>query len=196
MIKGRTVNFVKTELRFDKKRSRVKQCPCGKSNKDGKFSPFEGFEDKGYCNSCQQTFLPSNNSTGNEAVRYAYNTPAQEPTFIPFDLFKRSLTDYDENNFVKFLSVKFGNDVAGQLVSKYFIGTANHWSGANVFWQVDNEGNIRTGKIMLYNPVTGKRMKGEYSKVTWAHHVLKLPDFALKQCLFGEHLLKESLTGH
>ena len=37
------------ELKFDKKRFRVKLCPCGKDNKDGKFVPYVGFENKGYC---------------------------------------------------------------------------------------------------------------------------------------------------
>ena len=94
MIKGRIRQAERVELKLDKKRSRVKQCPCGKSNKDGKFAPYEGFEDKGYCHSCQQTFLPSNSDAGNPIVRYVSNTPAKAPSFIPFDLFKRSLTNY------------------------------------------------------------------------------------------------------
>lgn len=27
------------------------------------------------------------------------------------------------------------------------------------FWQVDNQGKVRTGKVMLYYPKTGKRVK-------------------------------------
>lgn len=194
MIKGRIRKPEKIELRLDKKRFRVKQCPCGKSNKDGKFVPYEGFEDRGYCHSCQQTFLPNNNGACNTVVRCVYNTPVQEPTFIPFDVFKRSLTDYGNNNLVKFLIDQFGDVIAGQLISRYFIGTSKHWDGATVFWQVDKDSKIRTGKIMVYSPITGKRRKGHGNYTTWAHHVIELPEFTLKQCLFGEHLLKENLT--
>ncbi len=34
------------------------------------------------------------------------------------------------------------------------------------------------------------------SEVTWAHSALKLPDFHLVQCLFGEHLLRERPTAY
>lgn len=42
---------------------------------------------------------------------------------------------------------------------------------------------------MLYNPATGKRVKDQ--EPTWVHSVLKLPDFSLQQCFFGEHLLAD-----
>jgi hypothetical protein len=42
---------------------------------------------------------------------------------------------------------------------------------------------------MLYDSRTGKRVKKTFSKITWMHTALKLPDFNLSQCLFGEHLL-------
>jgi hypothetical protein len=40
---------------------------------------------------------------------------------------------------------------------------------------------------MLYNPDTGKRVK---DKINWVHSVLKIEGFNLKQCFFGQHLLK------
>jgi hypothetical protein len=49
-------------LKFARIRRQVKQCPCGKSNRDGKFVLFqtEGQPDEkhGYCHSCSQTFFP------------------------------------------------------------------------------------------------------------------------------------------
>lgn len=51
------------QLIFDKNRKRVKQCPCGKSNKDGKFVPFKSYQDKGFCHSCGRTFLPEQSKT-------------------------------------------------------------------------------------------------------------------------------------
>jgi hypothetical protein len=80
------------------------------------------------------------------------------------------------------------------LTRKYFIGTSKHWNGATVFWQLDLNRKIRTGKLMRYNPFDGKRIKEPYNYITWVHSVLKLADFTLLQCLFDEHLLKEDFT--
>jgi hypothetical protein len=43
---------------------------------------------------------------------------------------------------------------------------------------------------MQYDSRTGKRIKEPVNKISWVHTVLKLADFQLSQCLFGEHLLK------
>jgi hypothetical protein len=114
----------------------------------------------------------------------------QKPvSFIPVELFKARLIDYDANNFVKFLITLFGVDVTSELISRYFIATSKHWAGATIFWQIDKQGKIRTGKIMLYNPTTGKRVKEPFNHINWVHSLLKQPEFELRQCLFGEHLL-------
>lgn len=112
-------------------------------------------------------------------------------SFIPVEIFKRSLSNYELNNFVKFLFDLFGVEVTNKLISKYFIGTSKFWVGATVFWQIDITGKIRTGKIMLYSPDNGKRVKDPCNHINWVHKVINQRDFALKQCLFGEHLLKD-----
>jgi hypothetical protein len=119
-------------------------------------------------------------------------TPQRKPvSFIPFELFKASLnlTAFETNHFVQFLINLFGVEVANELVSRYFIATSKHWNGATVFWQIDIQGKVRTGKIMLYSPTTGKRIKEPFNHIYWAHKALKQPEFELRQCLFGEHLL-------
>ncbi|MBV5284061.1 MAG: hypothetical protein JZU53_16685 [Paludibacter sp.] len=55
-------------------------------------------------------------------------------------------------------------------------------------------GKVRTGKIMQYNPETGRRIKHESGLIDWFHNKLKksctLPeDYNLQQSFFGEHLL-------
>jgi hypothetical protein len=118
--------------------------------------------------------------------------PQPKPfSFIPVEVFKASLKGHEANHFVKFLIELFGVVVASELVSRYFIATSKHWNGATVFWQIDTQGNVRTGKIMLYNPTTGKRVKEPFNHITWVHKALKQAEFELKQCLFGEHLLIE-----
>jgi hypothetical protein len=117
-------------------------------------------------------------------------TPQPKPvSFIPVKVFKASLKAHDANHFVQFLINLFGVEVASQLVSRYFIATSKNWNGATVFWQIDTRGKVRTGKIMLYSPTTGKRVKKPFYHINWVHKAIKQPGFELKQCLFGEHLL-------
>jgi hypothetical protein len=115
--------------------------------------------------------------------------PPKPVSFIPVELFKASLKAHEANHFVQFLVGLFGAEVASGLVSRYFIATSKHWNGATVFWQIDIKGKIRTGKIMLYSPSTGKRVKVPYQHFNWVHTALKLTNFEIKQCFFGEHLL-------
>jgi len=186
------------KLELDKNRFRVETCPCGKSNKDGKFVPYKGYDNKGYCHSCGETFLPELpekkfilKSKNNIKSKSVVKPQPKQISFIPIEIFKQSLKSYKANHFVKFLVDLFGVDKTNELISKYFIGTSEHWDGATVFWQIDIFGKIRTGKIMLYNPTTGKRVKEPRHCIDWIQSVLKLSDFELQQCLFGEHLLQD-----
>jgi hypothetical protein len=177
------------ELKFDKRRYQVaKTCPCGKSNKDGKFVPYKGFEDKGYCHSCGETFLPKIEKESVSSFRaLRERKPETPPSYIAPEVFKKSLSAYDQNAFAQFLFERFG-DIANKVIGRYFIGSTR--TGGTVFWQIDTKGKIRSGKIIHYNIETGKRKQD--IKPTWAHAAMKLPDFNLKQCLFGEHLIKNS----
>jgi len=116
-------------------------------------------------------------------------TPQKLTSFIPVEIFKSSLKGHEANQFVKFLINLFGIKVSNELISQYFIATSKYWNGATVFWQIDTHGKVRTGKIMLYSPITGKRIKEPFNHINWVHKVIKQPEFELKQCLFGEHLL-------
>jgi len=126
---------------------------------------------------------------------------------IPQHIMDSTLRGYDQNNFAWFLFEMFGPEDAIALIEKYKVGTAKHWPNATIFWQVDVNGKIRTGKIMLYNHQNCKRVKEPYNHIAWVHNLspksgvespkshltndsgLKTTDFLLKQCLFGEHLL-------
>jgi len=123
-------------------------------------------------------------------------------TYIHPEIVNATLVKYERNNFVQYLLNTFDFDVVYQLICRYRIGTARHWKGATIFWQIDTEGFVRTGKVMLYDTATGKRVKKPFSHITWVHTLLKKVhgpstmdhgqnDFKLKQCLFGEHLLKQ-----
>ncbi|MCP4438581.1 MAG: hypothetical protein GY810_06515 [Aureispira sp.] len=130
--------------------------------------------------------------------------PVQEPSipfenfeasFVSEELYKSTLQYYTQNNFVKFLKAELGEDVSQQLIERYAIGTSKYWDGATIFWQKDIKGEIRTGKVMLYNPEDGHRVKEPYNHIHWAHSLMLkkglVEYFFLKQCLFGEHLLSK-----
>lgn len=118
--------------------------------------------------------------------------PPPPVSYIAPDIFQASLSHYGQNHFITFLRNHFGLAITIDLMIKYFIGTSKHWPGATVFWQLDYHCKIRTGKIMLYNPDTGKRVKEPYKHINWVHSVMQIKDFNMKQCLFGEHLLTKT----
>lgn len=135
---------------------------------------------------------PSTSSTtGTRGTSSTTGTSSTNST-VPVKIFKASRTGYNQNYLVQWLTTSFNTDIATELIRRYHIGTSKHWPGSTVFWQIDRKGKIRSGKIMLYNPGTGKRVKEPFNHVTWVHKALKLPDFRLKQCLFGEHLLNDT----
>jgi len=160
----------------------------GKCNRESKctyhYTPKQYFEDnKGFLT--VPPHLHNNLSTSNKQLI----EPTKPTSFISDTIFKSSLKGYDSNHFVTYLFSLFGSAVTSQLISRYFIATSKHWSGSTVFWQIDTKGKIRTGKIMLYNPTTGKRIKEPYNHIHWVHKAIKEPCFELKQCLYGQHLL-------
>lgn len=118
--------------------------------------------------------------------------PKRKPvSIIDKCILEKSKSSESPNYFIDYLSSLWGKDVAFILAEKYHIGTSTHWKGATVFWQIDTIGRIRAGKLMLYNPITGKR-KAKYN--SWVHSIMNYDDFNLKQCFFGEHLLNKSST--
>lgn len=111
------------------------------------------------------------------------------PSFIAAETVAQTLHGYDRNNLYLFLRSKFGDVDAMKMMNNYHVGTSRHWPGACVFWQTDIDGRTRTGKVMLYDADNGKRVKHPFNHVSWAHSLLKRPNFNLRQCFFGEHLL-------
>lgn len=118
--------------------------------------------------------------------------PPMKPSLISAETMQQSLKGYSQNNFTTWLKSIFDLDTVNRLINTYQIGTSKHWPGAVVFWQVDKKGSIRTGKIMLYDATTGKRVKEPFNHIFWAHKAIEPENFNLKQCFFGEHLLSDA----
>lgn len=104
---------------------------------------------------------------------------------IPIEVVKGSLSKPEENNFIRFLSNRFGARVARDLTDKYFLGTSNDWrKGAVAFYNIDRDGIVWYGKVMSYDS-EGKRLPGANS----VHSLLKIEGDTYKKIFFGEHLL-------
>lgn len=129
----------------------------------------------GYTKGQSSSFLPS------QPVK-------REPSYVPESVIK----SYGQGNdyFYAFLTNRYG-EKASQSLQNYRVGTSNHYGyeRGTIFWQVDKDGNIRAGKVMVYDPKTGKRIKNRQNWVHKLHPNLKKTEFNLSQCLFGTHLL-------
>lgn len=123
----------------------------------------------------------------NVSVHQAIPEPTP-PSFVDSYIMQKTMTAYNTNPLFVFLRDKFGEANTKELFLRYNVGTAKMWGGSTVFWQMDAQGRVRTGKIMQYD-TNGHRVKEPVSRINWAHSILKLEDFHLQQCLFGEHLL-------
>ena len=117
--------------------------------------------------------------------------PPQPAGTIHFSFVERSASY--QSNFVRFLCEILTDEQIHSIGENYALGATK--TNEVIFWQIDINGKVRTGKIMQYNPETGRRLKHESGAIDWVHNKLKnsrqLPDdFNLQQCFFGEHLLK------
>ncbi len=158
----------------------------------------------GRCNKidrCEYHFKPKQFFEDNKGFLQVYKpqqkkiSPIQKLMFtIPIKQLDNTLTQYDNNNFALILLKLFGYNEAVKLLTLYEIGTSKKWSGANIFWQIDVNGIVRTGKIMLYNIETNKRVKQPYDHISWVHKDILTDTYELKQCFFGELLINQFKT--
>lgn len=137
----------------------------------------------------------------------------QAPVFIPYSYFKKSLTNYSNNNFVDFLFTLFDEEKTQKLIERFYIGTSKYWDGATVFWLIDEDDQIRGGQVILYNEFgkTKKELQKDGSTKrynSWVHTAIKssygrsgksIPEWLKKYsksenpkspCLFGLPQLK------
>lgn len=115
--------------------------------------------------------------------------PSKPIKYISFEAMSKSLTAYGQNNLVKYLIARFGEADALALAAKYHIGTSKYVPGACIFYQIDRGQKVRRGKVMFYDPVTGRR---DHNIINSVHALSKLSDHKPAECFFGEHLLTES----
>lgn len=132
-----------------------------------------------------------NYRTNNDSRPYTVQKTKEKPlpiTYIDKHLMQRSMGQ--PCHFKQWLRSFAGDDAVDTVLGMYPVGSSKHWPGATVFWQVDVQGNVRTGKVMLYHALSGKRVREPFNHITWVHSLLPgQKTFNMQQCLFGEHLL-------
>lgn len=95
---------------------------------------------------------------------------------------------FHNSEFYEFLISIFPKNKVDEVCKMYHLGATK--TRGVIFWQIDAEQNIRTGKIIRYNSNTGKRRKDINPQ--WVHRKLNYPeDWELTQCLFGLHLVRK-----
>jgi hypothetical protein len=146
----------------------------------------------------QSNNIPIRRQSANRRPGKHYNTKLHSSLAVPpkMDLIPRKYVKESvsaNSNFVRFLCKHFPRENVKKAIENYALGATKN--GSVIFWQIDIKGNVRTGKIMQYNPATGKRIRHKSGAINWVHNILKRRDpnytnFNLDQCYFGEHLLK------
>lgn len=119
-------------------------------------------------------------------------TPSRPIDFIPREYVLRS--EGMRSDFMKFLSTLTDGENLQRLMNDYHLG--NTRDDSVIYWQIDRQYRVRTGKVMAYRP-DGHRNKDR--PPNWIHSIMKRQqrlreDFNLSQCLFGEHLLTKYPT--
>lgn len=127
----------------------------------------------------------------------APHTPPQPLPLLelPPTMVKRTLDTSNDNLCNWLRSIKW--DAAQRarvkkVLNAYMVGHSK--DGLTVFWNVDEEGIIRTGKMMLYKP-DGHRDKESRGNFSWIHSRLFKAgkydgeQWEVKKTLYGMHLL-------
>ncbi|MBD8387925.1 DUF6371 domain-containing protein [Dysgonomonas sp. BGC7] len=144
----------------------------------------------GYHYAPKQYFIDNHISCDSkkEYLQRSNPTHKPKPSFIDIESLKKTLSNYEQNQFVQWLAGIVGEEQTREAIERYFVGTSRN--GGTCFWQIDLQRKIRTGKIIVYGE-DGHRRKDILPPVQWAHKVLGA-NFILSQCLFGEHLLHDA----
>jgi hypothetical protein len=146
--------------------------------------------------SCRYHFPPNKyfhrscNNYKSQQVSYNKQQPIEDKKITCMDIntVEATIGQYGDNTFVQGLIDVFGQKDVMRSVDMYKLGTLEDQSDKIIFWQFDKQLSCRGGKVISYNRETLKRDK----EITWMHTVLRMQDFNLSQCLFGEHLIRTS----
>ncbi len=165
-------------------------CPCGKNNRDGKFSPIilNGVPNPafGHCHSCGTSFFPNTPAKDNAAYPVFTSAPLKQLRSVSPDLVQQTLKSYQRNNFALWLQTKYPT-TADYLLQYFSIGTTK--AGGTIFWYQDKAGNFRKPKRIYYKP-DGHRVKASEDEAKSKPSPLIFTNQeGYEYCLFGEFQL-------
>lgn len=137
----------------------------------------------------------------------SFNPPPPRPLPPPLPMLElpmemvNSHTNTDTDTLCQFIKTIPWDEVQlgrlSSVLAEYHIGHARQ--GHTIFWQIDEEERVRTGKMMLYK-TDGHRDKTSRYNFDWIHSLLfrsaSLPQYSdekqdCQPCLFGLHLLNK-----
>ena len=99
---------------------------------------------------------------------------------LPFDMVTSREDGREENTLVRWLRNGIGWDQCqrqriDKVLEAYHLGTNRH-NGMTIFWQIDEQQRVRTGKMMLYYPAdhekAGHRDRDTRYNFDWVHSAL------------------------
>ena len=146
---------------------------CNRIEKCGyHYTPKQYFDDKGE----KVQFFTRKNVHVEKKSTYYYNEK----------LVLDSLhSDNKKSNLYQFLIQYFHEEKVKNTLKKYLVGVSNFWQDAVIFWQIDRDFKVRSGKVMQYDLISGKRDK---TKFYWIKK--DDSDKEMRQVFFGLHLLE------
>ena len=104
-------------------------------------------------------------------------------------------TRSDNNHLARWLCTLFTKEQVATVLVRYRTGSTR--DGRIIYWQIDEWGQVRTGKVMAYNP-DGHRRKDGKGNVCWVHSIrvdgICFDEMLVPQCLFGLHLVNDDVN--
>ena len=101
----------------------------------------------------------------------------------------------DKNNLARWLSTRFPAEQVAEVLARYRTGSTR--DGRIIYWQIDEYGQVRAGKVMAYD-LDGHRKKDGKGNVCWVHSMkidgIRFDEMLVPQCLFGLSLLTTEHT--
>jgi len=180
-------NFEKS---ITKRHQANNHCPCGKSNKDGKFANEIGFEGQsiGSCHSCGKDFWPDSRTLVDHDKVKAIASVPKEPTcmILQQDLI-RVFDDNLQSNYAQYLVKQWSEKAAIEMVENHFLGL---YDGQPIFWYIDMNKVIRGGFILKFD-TDGHRAKTGPYQTRWWHKEKRLA-CTFNRCFYGEHKIPNS----
>ncbi|MAL17551.1 MAG: hypothetical protein CL670_14825 [Balneola sp.] len=183
------------------KKFRCPACECKRfvryvDQDNGSYLP----DDVGRCDREQSCgyHKPPRQADGIELTNMLYSrsepTKAPKASTLPDKYLKHSQGNYEANTLLSWMASLPGWswEIASSVAELYKVGTSK--DGWAIFWQIDEAGKVRSGKMMAYSE-DGHRLKTGYTQ-DWIHSKLKrtghLETFELVQCFYGLHIVDDT----